>query len=490
MKQRNETLMIAAGSIGLAGAAFAVARLLAPGKRPAAQRLPAVSRHVSPQALPRASVLDTLATFFEVFVPNVAKGVIVRRPKAVAMAERMELDRRAVQRVQQLRGKYGSGPLMMRLPLREQAVLLEPEHVHRVLHGSPDPFATASSEKRAALAHLEPKGVLISHGVERADRRRFNEEVLDHQREVHRLVDSFLPVVEQEAARILASARRKGEMDWEAFESGWFRLVRRVIFGNAAADDDELSELTRALREAANWAFLHPPKRRTQKRFFSRIKHYLKRAEPGSLAALAAAAPKTERTAPHHQVPQWLFAFDPAGMATFRALALLAAHPEQAARAQQEIAAHNGIDRQNLPFLRATMLESLRLWPTTPLVLRQTTRETNWSSGWGSATMPAKTGIMIFAPYFHRDDQRLPYADRYAPELWLQQRTDADWPLIPFSGGPAICPARNLVLMLGSAMLAALLEGREFHLKQAERMDPARLPGTLDHNSLRFGFSG
>src|SRR5690606_31988282 len=104
------------------------------------------------------------------------------------------------------------------------------------------------------------------------------------------------------------------------------------------------------------------------------------------------------------------------------------------------------------PYLRACVLESLRLWPTTPLVLRDTVADTTWETG----TLPAGTGMVIFAPFFHRDDERLPYAHRFAPEVWLGEDHAGgaiplgDWPLIPFSRGPAICPARNLVLLLGT----------------------------------------
>lgn len=485
MNERNGNLLLAAGILGAFGAAFATGRAFSPRRRANDSADVPASRTVE-EALPQASALDTLAVALEVFVPNVAKGVIVRRPKVVAMAERMELDRRAVRRMQRLHNKYGSGPLMLRLPIRKQAVLFAPEDVHRVLRESPEPFATASSEKRAALAHLEPKGVLISHGPERTIRRRFNEDVLDHTRSVHRLAGSFLSIVDEEAARILAAARERGELTWQEFSEGWFRMVRRVVFGNSASEDHELNDLTVELRSAANWAFLRPRKTQVQRKFFARIRHYLANAEPGSLAAVVADRPNSDEAMPDHQVPQWLFAFDPAGMATFRALALLAAHPNQAERAREEVKGRSGTDRQDLPFLRATVLESLRLWPTTPLILRQTTKETAWDNG----VMPANTGIMIFAPFFHRDGQRLPDADRFAPDLWLKERTDADWPLIPFSGGPAICPARNLVQMLSSAMLAALIESRHFHLFPPTRLMPERLPATLDNYSLRFRFVG
>jgi cytochrome P450 len=188
-------------------------------------------------------------------------------------------------------------------------------------------------------------------------------------------------------------------------------------------------------------------------------------------------------TAPPQQVPQWLFAFDPAGMTTFRALAVLATHPAHAAQAQAELRDRAGQALPDYPYLRACLLDTVRLWPTTPMVLRQTTAETLWERG----PMPARTGVMIYAPFFHRDEARLPEANRFAPELWLRRLDNRDYPLIPFSGGPAFCPGRNLVLAVGSAMLARLLDGRRAQLIAGARLDPARpLPATLNNYGLRF----
>jgi cytochrome P450 len=469
MTKRNENLALAAGALGLLGG-YALGRMAA------------AARTQAPDTLPRASLLDTVALAVDVLAPTFAKGVIIRRPGAVALAEQWQLDTRAVQRLQKLRNKYGRGPLMLPLPIRKQALVLSPEHVYRVLNESPDPFSPASSEKRAALSHFEPEGVLISQGTLRTERRQFNDAVLESNQAVHHMAERFLPVVDEEAARILAAARAKGELDWDAFAQGWYRLARRVVFGDSASDDQELNDMTVALRKAANWAFLHPKKKATQARFFARIQHYLERAEPGSLAAVIARTPHGADTKPVQQVPQWLFAFDAAGMATFRALALLATHPHQAQEALAELRARPGIERTFLPFLRATLLEAVRLWPTTPAILRQTTRDTEWEGG----TMPARTGVLVFAPFFHRDDQRLAYAHRFTPALWLHARSDQEWPLVPFSAGPAVCPARHLVQMLSSTLLAALIDGHEPRLVSGQNMVPGRLPGTLNNYGLRF----
>lgn len=382
-------------------------------------------------SLPVASVQDTLSVLSDIVIPTVAKGPIIRRPKIVALTEALDLDTRAVRRMQRLRDTYGPGPLMLRVPGQPRALILDPEHVHRVLAGSPEPFTTASFEKRAALSHFEPKGALITRGPARPDRRRFNEEVLDHESPMHRLSAQLLAVVAEEADELLKTVRRRRyALEWDTFFAAWFRLVRRVVFGDGARDDTKLTDMIFKLRADGNWAFLKPKNKGLRKRFFRRMHRYLERAEPGSLAHVMAHTYATKQTAPDHQVPQWLFAFDPAGMTTFRSLALLASFPEQAERARQEV--RESPPLPVLPFLRATVLESLRLWPTTPMVLRQSTRETQWEEG----VMPAETGVLIYAPFFHRDETRLPYAHRFAPEVWLEHGFSQPWPLIPFRRGP------------------------------------------------------
>ncbi|RZA32754.1 MAG: cytochrome P450 [Lysobacteraceae bacterium] len=471
---RKDTLLLAAGVLGAFGAGLAAGRSIA--------RAAAPDTHAThDEGLPRASLLDTLALGLEVFAPVVAQGVIIRRPPMMALAARFDTHRRAVRRMQKLRDKYGPGPLMLPLPIRKQAVVLDPAHAQRVLDQSPVPFSAVSTEKRAALSHFEPKGVLLSTGPERTDRRRFNEAALDTAHPMHGMAASFLPIVEEEGKRMLEQAGTQGTLDWKTWSEGWYRLIRRVVLGNSAADDQELQALIVRLRGAANWAGFHPKMPAKRERFLARIQMYLERAEPGSLAGYMARIPRSATTAPRQQVPQWLFAFDAAVMASFRALALLASHPGQLGRAREEIAAYQ--PGQPLPFLRACMLEALRLWPTTPMVLRQSTSETRWEHG----SMPADTGVLIHAPFFHRDDTRLEHADRFTPALWMEGQTAGrDWPLIPFSDGPVMCPGRHLVLMLSSAMLATLLDGRPLVQAAGQVLDPARLPGTLDNFALRF----
>nr|WP_265334251.1 cytochrome P450 [Sphingomonas sp. IC4-52] len=102
--------------------------------------------------------------------------------------------------------------------------------------------------------------------------------------------------------------------------------------------------------------------------------------------------------------------------------------------------------------------------------------------------MPEGTGVLIHVPFLHRDNERLPFADRFAPDVWLEGKA-ADWPLIPFSGGPGECPAKNLVLLLASDTLMALLSRRRFALPPGTKIDPMSLPMTFDQFSLALRLS-
>ncbi|MDP9823729.1 cytochrome P450 [Nocardioides massiliensis] len=412
----------------------------------------------------------------------IAKGPTIRRPKVVASSERLGLDGRGVRRMQALAQKYDRGPLMLRTPGRPMAMILHPDDVHEVLEGSPEPFATAETLKVHALKHFQPKGALISHGAERSPRRRLNEQALELGAPVHHLGARFTQVVEEETEALLAEVRgRGGVLAYEAFLDAWFRVVRRVVLGDSARDDTALTELTQKLRGDGNWAFLKPVDKGGRAELLDQMQAALDRAEPGSLAAVMSQLAPAPDSEPAQQIPQWLFAFDPAGMAAFRGLALLTTHPEHLDTTELRTPDDQQDPAPTRPRLRAAVLESLRLWPTTPMILRETTTDVAFDRG----VMPAGTSVLIFAPFFHRDDRHLDFAHRFAPELWDRPRTRADWPLVPFSAGPGLCPGRDLVLMLTSSFLAAILRRATLSL-DSHRLDPASLPSLLNHFGLRF----
>lgn len=116
------------------------------------------------------------------------------------------------------------------------------------------------------------------------------------------------------------------------------RVVRRVVPGNGARDDHKATDLLAALRSDANWAYLRPRHAALRQHFLARRGTYVDMAEPHSLAGLIARTPTIAETDLSSQIAHWLFAFDAAGIATFRTLALLATHPAHVTRVRQQLA--------------------------------------------------------------------------------------------------------------------------------------------------------
>lgn len=431
-----------------------------------------------PVTTARANLLDTFRIIKTVITPTIAKGVIKRRPSMEALAQRRDLDAKAVRLMQRLRKKYGNGPLLVPLPFRPQLLLLDPHHVAEALEGTPIPFTPASKEKRSALAHFEPGNVLISNASRRAELRPLHEHALATHERVHPFVEHFDHIVREELQALFPLADTGVRyVSWDEFSQSWFRIVRRIVLGNGAREDEQLTNELDDLRRRANWAFVALTNKGKLKSYQKRVAEYLRHPELGSLISRL---PNRAEVEPESQVAQWLFAFDAAGIATFRALALLGCQPDEQAMAVEEADAA-AVDR---PFARAVLIDAVRLWPTTPAILRELTEDHII----GGRTIRKGTGIIIFAPFFHRDDERLDIADRMSPATWLDTESKPSEGLVPFSGGAAICPAHNLVPMVASLAMGAILSKAAISIVEPS-LDPEQLPGSLDHFDIKIRLS-
>jgi hypothetical protein len=301
----------------------------------------------------------------------------------------------------------------------------------------------------------------------------FNERVLDTQAPLHRQADAIVATVRDEAHR----TELGGTLDWPAFSAAFARVIRRVTLGESARDDVQLTRDLDRLRDAANWAYLRPRQEGLRQRFQRRVDTYVAKAEPGSLAGMMAGIPAAAGVVPAGQIPHWLFAFDAAAITAYRTLAVLASDPDRAATATAEARRVHGPDE--LPYLRACVQETLRLWPTTLTVLRESTSETDW----GDRTLPPRTSFLIMSSFFHRDASAMHYADTFAPEVWLSGAHRRHWSVFPFSAGPGECPGRDLVLLVTSTLLAELLRGNRF--AAVHPLHPP-LPATLDQTAIRL----
>ena len=437
--------------------------------------------------IPSASLVENARFNALVVLPNALQGIFRRRRTAVQVATRAGVDRWAVRLLSGMRRSYGGGPVWVRVMTDRALLVLAAEDVRRVLEGSPNPFASDPEAKRKGMSQFQPDALTISRGALWENRRRFNEAVLETGEERHRLAERFAAVAEQEASDLLVGVGPGEEVGWEGWHLTWRRLTRRVVFGDAARDEEQLSERLGELMSRANALPSEPADGLAP--FLEAIEGYVKAAEDGSLVSLIAAAPADAETRPVGQVPHWFFALqDTLAINALRALALLGSHPRQRAKAEEELAAQVpdgpplGADQTaGLVYLEACLEEAMRLWPTTTMLSRETVEDVEWDG----ETVPAGTQVLIVNTFHHRDRDVVEFADRFYPEAWTKGSAAEDWTFNQFSHGPQGCPGAWLALFLGKATLATLLGHRRPRLVEPE-LDPARpLPHMLDFFSVR-----
>jgi cytochrome P450 len=429
---------------------------------------------------PHASLLEGVRFTAQVAVPNVIQGLFRRRRSAVALAARTGADGLAAGFMAGLKRSYGEGPVWIRVAKDEALLLLGREPIRHALEGSPDPFAADPEPKRSAMAKFQPDALTISRGEDWEDRRRFTEAVLDTDKPVHRLADRFAEVSAEEAAGL----GDHSTLDFDAFNRSIRRITRRVILGDAAADDDELSDMLGELMDKSN-----PPGGGDQalyERYTAALRSYVEAAEAGSLVGLFPDAPTTDRTKPAGQVTHWLFALgDTLAINAFRCLALLAVFDRERQRVVSEAAEsdlRSGAAVAGMNYLGACLQEAMRLWPTTPMLSREAVRDVEWDG------VPIRKGtqLLIVNAFTHRDREEFSFADRFDPEQWVSGQAAKDFSFNHFSHGPQGCPGTALALFVGKAVLGGLLGNADVRLVEPQLDLHKPLPHSLDYFALRF----
>ena len=442
--------------------------------------------------LAHASRLESVRFTLTNLLPSLLRGLAIPLPFWADVANRFDTGR-GVATVEHLTKRYAGRPVMLRGVRGQTLLVLAADDVRRVLESPVSVYAMNAGEKRRLLSPFAPDALNGSAPDLHAQRRPFNEAVLDYGHEPHHLAERFLRVVHEEVAAMLAG---DGVLDYERSLAGFRRIARRCALGDAAADDTELSQEHSQLRADADWLGLTVWNRRRNARLRAsmeeRIQRYVAAAEPGTLVSLFASAPTSAETNPNGQVPFWLMALDAVRTAVFNALALLATDSAAHARAHAEIRAADAAHGPGtvtalgeLAFVRACLLDSVRLWPAAAMLVRVTAAETDWSG----EKLPIGTKVLIPAAAHHRA-RRLPHANRFAPDRWLDGTADADWQMNVFSRGGAQCAGRNLALVLGTASLAELLRQREFELLRPTLAPDRPLPYAVNALKVRFAVRG
>ena len=378
-----------------------------------------------------------------------------------------------------LRRKYGRGALRLRILGSPSLLVLGAAGIRRILDGSPWAYADPRP-KREGMSHFAPGAVTISRGAEWQDRRRFNEAVLETGSRVHSGAEGFLALVQDEVRAVAVPGM--DTLVWQDFDRLFERLALGVVLGRTGRDDTALTGRLRAMMRESNRIF-GLSKSGDFDAFYAGLRTRLERAEAGSLAAFRRATPATAETRVENQVPHWLFAIrETLAANTVAALALIVSHPRVHDRVRAEISGAlpltpDGVDR--LRYLEGCVQEAMRLWPTTPELVREALSADTLE---GAKVEPGLQ-VVILNTFNHRDRAAHPFADRFTPEHWLDRDTDELFNHL--SNGPQACAGKPLALFLAKAILAELLQTRTTLV--APELDPEEaLPRAFDPFRARF----
>ena len=156
------------------------------------------------------------------------------------------------------------------------------------------------------------------------------------------------------------------------------------------------------------------------------------------------------------------------------ALTALSWNPDVRSRLLSELAAQP-TDRDGpgpltgLPYLRAVILETLRLYPPAwgfgRLALEPVTL--------GSHVIPAGVSLYVMPWVLHRSSDHFAEPLSFRPERWLdglEQRLPRGT-FLPFGGGPRTCVGQHFAMMEMTIILATLLRSHTFDVDPAHDLD-------------------
>ena len=148
-------------------------------------------------------------------------------------------------------------------------------------------------------------------------------------------------------------------------------------------------------------------------------------------------------------------------------------------------------DIQKLPYLKAIIKETMRLYPVAPLLVPRYTMESCILDGY---EIQPKTTVYVNAWAIGRDPEYWENPHEFLPERFLNSTIDATgkhFQLIPFGAGRRGCPGYSLGIAAVELALANLLNSFNWGLPSGvkkEDIDTDVLPGLamLKKNALRL----
>ncbi|MEU8772474.1 cytochrome P450 [Streptomyces sp. NPDC048606] len=154
------------------------------------------------------------------------------------------------------------------------------------------------------------------------------------------------------------------------------------------------------------------------------------------------------------------------------ALHLLGRHPEEQARAREEVSRVLGdrtpeaADLDRLPYLTRVLKEAMRLYPAAPVIGRRAVAATEI----GGYTIPAGADVILSPWVTHRHPAYWSEPDRFDPSRFTPEAEAARprYAWFPFGGGPRACIGQHFSMLESVIALAMILRAYEFEAVDTE----------------------
>jgi cytochrome P450 len=434
------------------------------------------------RSVPVISLRENIAYNLLHVVPYYLRGIFTRNRFWYNLWSRFHPDPLGLRFISALRQKYQSDYLYLYLLTSKSLLVLDRAGIQHILAHSPTIYADGKL-KRKGMSHFQPNALTISRGAQWTERRNFNEAVLNSGHSVHAYADTFLAIIRQE---LNAPEFAKSEVGWDELAALFERITLQILFGKGENATPVAEALSRMMRES-NRVFALRPSHHFDG-FYQHIRQFLANPRQQSLAYLSSATPSTAQTRVENQIPHWLFAMkDTLAENVVPTLALILSHPQVEERVRQEMANADLASAQGiaaLRYLEACIEEAMRLWPTTPMLARESVVADSLE---GIALLPG-TQVIILNSFTHRDEQIAGDANHFLPERWLNGEGDDAITAVSnhFSSGPQVCAGKELALFVAKAVLATLLSGGRYQLLAPTLAANGVVPQTFNPFLARF----
>lgn len=142
-------------------------------------------------------------------------------------------------------------------------------------------------------------------------------------------------------------------------------------------------------------------------------------------------------------------------------IGLLARHPEIQEKLWK-LTTENTLE--NIPYLQWVMMESMRLYPSFPVLSRKTAQ----ADTLGPYTIPKNTNVVIPIYVMHRNNENFENAAKFMPERFASPEAQKSFAYLPFSKGPRKCIAEAFAMSEMAIIIYQLVQQFRFEIVGSE----------------------